>query len=255
VLSKNRIKFIKSLEFRKFRQMHRLFVAEGNKTVTDLLISGFPVNLLIGTPGFIQDNSSLIHEDVEIAEATQDEIKNASFLRQPQQVIALCKIPEDPQEMPDPAKQLVICLDNIQDPGNLGTIIRIADWFGIGSIVCSPDTADVYNPKSIQSTMGSIGRVSVIYHPLPSYLMGLQHKGISVTGTFLDGENIYQTTLPESGVLIMGNEGRGVSPETGAFITSRVHIPTFALPGHHAESLNVAIATAIVCSEFRRRQG
>jgi RNA methyltransferase, TrmH family len=211
--------------------------------------------MLIGTTGFFQENASIIPAHVEIIPATQDEIKNASFLRQPQEVIAICEIPDDPVEMPDPANQLIICLDKIQDPGNLGTIIRIADWFGIDSIVCSPDTADVYNPKTIQSTMGSVGRVSVIYHPLPSYLATMQKNGIAVAGAFLDGENIYKTTLPQYGVLVMGNEGRGISPETGAFITTRVHIPAFAESGHHAESLNVAIATAILCSEFRRRQG
>lgn len=254
MLSKKRIKLIKSLEYRKFRKAHQLFLAEGNKTVTDLLESRFNILTLIGTQEFLSENNGIADSGIEIIEVTPEEIKAVSLLRQPQQAIALCALPEEPATLPDPASQLVLCLDNIQDPGNLGTIVRIADWFGIGNIICSPDTADVYSPKCIQATMGSISRVGIFYQPLPAYLETLHKRNIIVSGTFLDGENIYTADLPENGVIIMGNEGKGISAGTAGFITKRLHIPSFNADPGHAESLNVAVATAVVCSEFRSRK-
>ena len=254
VLSKNRIKLIKSLEIRKFRKTHNLFVAEGNKTVTDLLESGFGIKTVIGTKEFLAESAGITAAGIETIEATQEEIKSASFLRQPQQAIALCSIPAEQETLPDPGGQLVICLDNIQDPGNLGTIVRIADWFGIVNLVCSPDTADVYSPKCIQATMGSISRVSIFYSPLYPYLEPIKAQGIAIAGTFLDGDNIYQADLPENGVIIMGNEGKGISGNISELVGRKLLIPSFSTGSRHAESLNVAIATAVVCAEFRRRK-
>mgnify|MGYP004701454295 CR=1 FL=1 len=253
VISKNSIKLIKSLEYRKYRLVHQLFLAEGNKMVTDLLRSRIKIRTIIGTPEFLQGLNEQEIRGIELTEAKGDEIRNASLLRNPQDALAICHIPEDSGTLPDPSRNLVICLDNIQDPGNLGTIVRIADWFGVMHVVCSPGTADIFNPKAVQATMGSIGRVKVSYFPLAEWLGNAAAEGNFIAGTFLGGENLYSTELSPAGILVMGNEGKGISEEVVPFIGKRIHIPSFSADNNHAESLNVAMATAVVCSEFRRR--
>lgn len=253
MISKNSIKLIKSLEYKKYRNSHQLFLAEGNKMIGDLLGSQIKIRTIFGTSDFLEGLQEKETQGIELTEATKNEIRNASLLRNPQDALAICHIPEVSVDLPDPSRDLVICLDNIQDPGNLGTILRIADWFGVMHVICSPDTADIYNPKAVQASMGSIGRVKVSYISLPEWLAEASSCGSFIAGTFLGGENLYNAELSPAGILVMGNEGKGISDEVAAWIRKRIHIPSFSAGSNHAESLNVAMATAVVCSEFRRR--
>lgn len=242
MISKNQIKFIKQLDQKKYRKRENVFVAEGHKVVGDLLSCGFEPHTIFAT------NQWKAPRDIAFQEVTDDELRKISFLQHPQQVLAIFHMPAaSPATIQD---QLVLALDGVQDPGNLGTIIRIADWFGISDIFCSADTADVWNPKVIQATMGSIARVRIAYTDLVALIKEAQ---VPVYGTLLDGDNIYQQTLSQNGIIVMGNEGNGISPEIRQLITNKLLIPDFNTGDSHAESLNVAIATAITCSEFRRR--
>jgi TrmH family RNA methyltransferase len=239
MISKNQIKFVKQLEQKKYRQREGAFVAEGPKVVGDLLMAKYSPIHLFATEEWATANNK---QDCLIV--TPDELRKLSFLQHPQQVLAVFRMPSYSKLQ---TSSLTLALDGIQDPGNLGTIIRIADWFGINTIVCSEDTADAWNPKVVQATMGSIARVSMIYTNLEEYL---SHATLPVCGTLLDGDNIYTQELPHEAIIVMGNEGNGISPAIRQMVTHRLLIPQFR-PG--AESLNVAIATAITCSEFRRR--
>ena len=187
-----------------------------------------------------------------ITEVSSDELQRISFQQHPQQVLALFPIPDHAASTAFQRSALSLALDGVQDPGNLGTIIRIADWFGIKTIYCSEDTVDAWNPKVVQATMGSIARINLIYIDLPELLDTLPDS-FPVYGTLLDGEDIYQQPLSENGLIIMGNEGNGISEAVRTRINNRLLIPSFS-QGDTAESLNVAIATAITCSEFRRRK-
>ena len=240
MLSKNQIKLIKSLESKKFRKREGLFVAEGPKVVGDLLRAGYQPHAIFSTEP---------RPDAELI--TDDELHRISFLQHPQEVLAVFHIPT-PQESSNfhlPA-DICLALDGVQDPGNVGTIIRIADWFGITHIYCSPDTADVYNPKVVQATMGSLAHVQITYCDLVPLL---REAAVPVYGTLLDGQDIYQQPLSREGVIVMGNEGNGISPEVRQLVSHKLLIPNFNKNTETAESLNVAIATAITCSEFRRR--
>ena len=250
MISKNKIKYIHSLAIKKNRRQEGVFVAEGWKTVGDILFRK-EAQLLVATEQWVAQHAEEARRTAELVTVTEEELAKASLLQAPQQVLAVFKQDEEPLEAADLADKLAIALDGVQDPGNLGTIIRIADWFGIGTIVCSPDTADVYNPKVVQATMGSIARVKVAYTSLP-HLLDKLPEGHPVFGTMLDGDNIYTTTLPGHGLIVMGNEGNGISEEVRKRISHRLLIPTFATTPDKADSLNVAVATAIVCSEFRR---
>ena len=253
MLSKNQIKLIKSLETKKNRKREGLFVAEGPKVVGDLLRAGFQPHSIFSThPSPITPHpSSLIHHPSSIP-ITDDELRRISFLQHPQEVLAIFHIPEynHPSSISLQPSTLALALDGVQDPGNVGTIIRIADWFGISHIFCSPDTADVYNPKVVQATMGSLAHVCITYCDLVSLL---SKAGVPVYGTLLDGQDIYQQPLSENGIIVMGNEGNGISPEVRQLVTNKLLIPNFNQNSETAESLNVAIATAITLSEFRRR--
>lgn len=251
MLSKNDIKLVKSLEHKKFRQEKNMFVAEGPKLVGELL-GRFSCHAVFGTPRWIEMHQTIPAGRVEAV--TSDELKRASLLKAPQDVIALFEIPQTEANIESAASEnLVLALDDVQDPGNLGTIIRIADWFGIKDIFCSRGTADVYNPKAVQATMGAIARVRLHYTDLARVISGLP-AGIPVYGTYLDGETIYDAGLTQNGVIVMGNEGNGISAETGKAVTRRIYIPNWPAGAETSESLNVAIATAITCSEFRRRR-
>ena len=251
MLSKNDIKLIKSLEHKKFRQENNLFVAEGHKLVEELL-GIFNCPMVFATRQWTEGKKVIPAGRIETV--TPDELKRASLLKTPQDVIALFEIPRTETSIAVAARDnLVIALDNVQDPGNLGTIIRIADWFGINDIFCSRGTADVYNPKAVQATMGAIARVRLHYIDLAKEISGLP-AGIPVYGTFLDGDNIYDARLTQNGVIVMGNEGNGISTETEKAVTHRIYIPNWPAGAETSESLNVAIATAITCSEFRRRK-
>ena len=231
VISKNKIKLIHSLETKKGREKAGLFVAEGPKVVNDLLHAGF--------------TAENIFEDIE-------DIKKISFLQHPQSMLGVFKLPRNEHYTDFSITQLVLALDGVQDPGNLGTIIRVADWFGIKDIFCSLDTADCWNPKVVQATMGSIARVQLHYVDLNKMVESLP-VDYPIYATLLDGENIYKQELSHHGMIVMGTEGKGISPILRTKIYRKLYIPNYSSNEDTAESLNVAIATSIVCAEFRRR--
>jgi TrmH family RNA methyltransferase len=233
MLTKAQIALIKSLGDKKARTATGLFVAEGAKLVDELLRSELEVQA--------------------VYELSPGEMERISRLKTPSSVVALVRIPTRTFDPQTAAENLVLALDEVQDPGNLGTIIRLADWFGIRDLVCSPATADAFNPKVVQATMGAIARVRIHCTPLPEWLDGLAGRGIPVYGTFLDGEPVYDAPLGAAGVLVMGNEGGGISAAVAQRVTRRLFIPPWPRGAPGGESLNVAVATAIVCSEFRRR--
>ncbi len=251
MISKNQIKYIHQLELKKFRKQEGLFIAEGHKVVGDLLRAGFKPRQIFAVQDWITDNSSQLSVlDSQLSEVNLEELTRLSLLQHPQQVLALFPIPDE-QTIPSPKNALSILLDNVQDPGNLGTIIRIADWFGIDTIYCSLGTVDAWNPKVVQATMGSIARVHIKYAD-PQLLFDSLPDKFPVYGTFLDGDNIYTQQLSQQGIIVMGNEGNGISDAVRSRVTHKLLIPDFH-KGDTADSLNVAIATAITCSEFRRR--
>jgi TrmH family RNA methyltransferase len=253
VIPKSIRQLIKSLDQKKHRKSSGLFLVEGNKMALDLLSSDIEIETMIVTDNFLKTNSTQIVGKTELISTDWDQIRKASLLKTPQDALAICKIPEYGINHANPANNWVLCLDGIQDPGNLGTIIRIADWFGITDIVCSPDTVDAFNPKTVQATMGSIFRTRVHYTQLPEYFAQMQESSIFIGGTFLEGENIYTKSLPSTGIMIMGNEGSGIREVTFPYISEKIFIPSFAKEKTHAESLNVGVATAIICSEIRSR--
>ncbi len=226
MISKAKIKLIHSLEKKKYRQAEGLFVAEGPKVIEELCKICSPVEVYEG-----------------------EDAAKASFLQHPQGLLAL--FPTDIHKHIQPQSNLKLMLDGVQDPGNLGTIIRIADWFGIDHIYCSLECADAFSPKVVQATMGSLARVKTEYCDLEVVLDSLP-KDYPIYGTLLDGNNIYKTDLSEHGIIIMGNEGNGISEEIRKKINRRILIPNYPEGRPTAESLNVAVATAIVCAEFRR---
>lgn len=236
MISKNQIKFITSLKQKKFRQQHQCFVVEGVKGVEEFLNSDFELHSLFAT------------KKMELAEyelITQKDLKRISFLNSPNVALAVFKIPKS---LPVDHDALILALDAVRDPGNLGTIIRLCDWFGIKDLVCSKATVDCFNPKVVQATMGSLTRVNVSYTDLEVFLEGCKTP---ILGAFMDGDNVYSLDLPKKGVLVMGNEANGVSFEVEKLISSRVSIPRFG-DLKATESLNVATATAILLSEFKK---
>lgn len=247
MISKNKIKYIRSLELKKNRNKEGKFVAEGFKVVDDLLALQ-PADLIVATQEWLHGKH--FAAQTEVVEVTEEELKKVSFLQHPQQVLAVFKQATSGDYSIN-TNELNLALDGVQDPGNLGTIIRIADWFGITHIYCSQDTADVYNPKVVQATMGSIARVKVEYGDLLGLVESLP-ADVPVYGTLLDGDNIYQQTLENRGLIVMGNEGKGISPALAKKVNHKLLIPNFPEGRATADSLNVAIATAITCSEFRR---
>ena len=248
MLSKNKIKYIHSLELKKNRKEEHAFVAEGHKLVGDLL-GHFPCKLLVATHAWLERNPGMKAD--EIIEVTQEELTRASLQKAPQEVLAVFEQPTYEMDASVVSQNLCLALDDVQDPGNLGTIIRLADWFGIEHIFCSQGTVDVYNPKTIQATMGALARVKLHYCHLPSFIASL--KDTPVYGTFLDGENMYGKNLSEHGLIVMGNEGNGISDEVGKLVNERLYIPNYPPHRETSESLNVAIATSVICAEFRRR--
>ncbi|MDR1763537.1 MAG: RNA methyltransferase [Dysgonamonadaceae bacterium] len=248
MISKNKIKFIRSLEMKKYRDESGCFLAEGNKLVSDIM-PYFDCELMIAKPRWTATKGDI--RAAELIAAEDGDIEKASLLKTPQDVIAVFRKPKQTLDLPELQNQLSLVLDGIQDPGNLGTIARIADWFGVRTLICSTDTADIYNPKTVQATMGAIARVSVFYTVLPEFLASAGN--IPVYGTFLEGKNIYTEQLTPNGLIVMGNEGKGVSRAVEKLINRRLFIPPWPEGADTGESLNVAAATAIACSEFRRR--
>ncbi len=250
MLSKNKIKYIHSLEHRKHRKAEKAFVAEGHKLVGDLLDAFQPKMILAIEPW------AHAHPDLQVEIVSDDELRRASLLMNPQDVLAVFAMRSD--EI-DPTsctsmvqEELCLALDDVQDPGNVGTILRLADWFGIQHVFCSEGTADAYNPKCVQATMGALSRVHVYSVKLPTMLASFPAT-TPVYGTFLDGQNIYRETLTPNGLIVMGNEGNGISQNVRDYVTKRLFIPNYPLGTPTSESLNVAMATGIICAEFRRR--
>jgi len=241
MVSKNQIKLITSLQQKKYRKEHKLFFAEGKKVINELIDAAFQLEYLFTTEAsFLGINSSKVNF---VSEA---ELKKISALTTPNDCLAVFKIPEQKQIN---ESGLIVALDDIRDPGNLGTIIRLCDWFGIKELVCSEETVDVFNPKVIQATMGSITRVNINYLNLENFI---SVTNLPVFGTFMDGENIYKLSLPKEGIIIMGNEANGISATLEKVVKNRISIPRFG-DLQQTESLNVATATAIILSEFKRK--
>lgn len=247
-LSKNRIKYIRSLKEKKFRSEHHAFVAEGTKLVLDLLAT-CRCQFIAALPEILAAHPEIKAE--EVVEASESELEKTTLLKTAPQVIAVFYRPEYDMAQSNLSEKLSLVLDSVQDPGNVGAIVRIADWFGIETIICSPDTADLYNPKTVQATMGAIARVKVHYTDIACFLQ--QHTHLPIYGTFLEGADIYSETLTGNGLIVMGSEGRGISSEVTEHISRKLYIPSFPAGRATSESLNVAAATAIVCAEFRRR--
>lgn len=256
MITKRKIQYIRSLSLKKNRDADNVFLAEGRKLVADLL-PYFRCQYLAATAEWYEENQQFAHQLPPDADTvTADELQRLSLQQTPQQVIAVMQQRHESVRLADIAKsELCLMLDGVQNPGNLGTIVRLADWFGIRHIFCSPACADIYSPKTIQATMGAIARVSLHYQDLVPLLQTLSPEAaIPVYGTFLDGDTLYGHPLTTHGILIMGNEGRGICPDLIPHITSRLYIPNYPPGRTTSESLNVAVATAIVCAEFRRNQ-
>jgi len=240
MLSKSQIKLIKSLSQKKFRNKHGLFVVEGLKGIQEFLNSDFELVSVYTT------NIDFDKADFKAVVIEDNDLKRISFLKTPQKALAVFKIPlRNKWE----TKDLTLVLDGVRDPGNLGTIIRLCDWFGLENLICSKDTVDCYNPKVVQASMGSLTRVKIYYEDLQEVFNN--NPEIPVFGTLLSGENIYSEKLPGQAFILMGNEANGISEEIQNFITNSITIPQFG-KNHKTESLNVATATSIVLSEFRR---
>jgi TrmH family RNA methyltransferase len=260
MLSKSRISLIRSLKYKKFRISNGLFTAEGEKTVKDLITasadenSAFRIEAVYATSSWLNMNKEVRTTGWEINEITEEELKRISMLTTPNKVMALVRIPEYERDTDLILNDLSLVLDDIQDPGNLGTIIRIAHWFGIYQIFCSENSTDVFNPKTVQSAMGSLWSVKVFYTELPSFLKYYYDStDLPVIGAFLSGPEIYGRPPVTRGLIVLGNETRGISKDLEPFIRSRITIPAYNEKSR-PDSINVAMSVAIICSELRRNQ-
>ena len=232
---------IKALANKQGREDLGAFIAEGEKLVDEIRNSSLRIRRILQTKPIFAEGELI----------SEKEMERISQLKSANSVLAVVELPKHKLSLANPTNNLVLCLDRIQNPGNLGTIIRLADWFGISDIVCSEDTADCFNPKVVQATMGAILRVRVHYTNLAAWLAS--HKDACIYGTFLEGENIYNAELEKAGVIVMGNEGQGISAEVAKCVSHKLLIPPYPADRCGSESLNVAVATAVICSEFRRR--
>lgn len=244
-MTKAELQLVRSLADKRGRTETGLFVAEGAKLVGELRASHLRVRKIFALEG--------LFEGPEVECVTPRDMERLSLLKTASNSLALVEIPRYRFDAAGAGRRLTLALDQVQNPGNLGTIIRLADWFGIGDIVCSPDSADCFNPKVVQATMGAILRVRLHYTELDALLADAAARRTSLYGTFLEGENLYDAELTEGGIVVMGNEGRGVSERVARHIDHRLFIPPYPADRHGSESLNVAMATGIVCAEFRRR--
>jgi len=244
MLSKAQIKLIRSLHNKKFREETGMFIAEGKRLVEDIAASSIKIEHIYATTRY---NGDLKHISI-----TEDDLAEISALTAPQAIIALCRVPEVTGKLPDLKESMAIALDDIRDPGNLGTIIRIADWFGITNIFCSDESVEAYNPKTVQATMGSIARVNLFYVDLKEVLARYKNEGVPIYGAMLDGNNVYNEALTHNGILVIGNEANGISEGVARCVTNSVCIPSYAVQ-QGPESLNAAVAAAVLCAEFKRR--
>jgi len=256
MLSKAKTSFILSLQKKKTREEERLYVIEGDKMVKEFLESGMPVRMLIAKPEFL-NSLPLVHKKgiTEIIPAGYEELKKMSSLKTPHNAMAVIEMPAAVTDIKVPDAELSLALDCVQDPGNLGTIIRAAAWFGIRHIYCSETSVDVYNPKVIQSSMGAIMHVSVHYLDLASFLRMAHEKKMKIYGAMIGGDSIYTGRLDKNGIILLGNESKGISEDLIPFVTHRIMIPkqTDAVTG--IDSLNVSMAASVILSEFTRAKG
>ncbi len=246
MLSKNKIKEIRKLHLAKYRHEQQCFIAEGPKLFEELLQSNFIILEAFSTTPF---DLPPHRANLPLQLISASELESISLLSSPNQVFAIVQTP--PSNIIYPEKdELILALDNIQDPGNLGTIIRIADWFGIHKLVCAPQTADRFNPKVVQSTMGAILRTQMCYTPLNDYFIKIKDTHL-IYGALLEGQNIYETPLSKGGVILIGNESKGINQDLMPYISKQIRIPSYN--ASNMESLNAAVATGIICAEFRRQ--
>lgn len=247
MLSKNSQKFINSLQQKKYRQQHGSFVVEGAKSVLELLASDFQTQALFVTESFYKENKALLAKQTFQSEIVSEaDLEKVGSFQSNNAALAIAKTKENNYLCVN-GNEIVLMLDDIRDPGNLGTILRVADWYGVKKVICSESTVDFYNPKVIASTMGSFTRIAVFYTQLTDFL-AKQSKDLPVYGTFMQGQSVYQTTFKSSGYVIIGNESNGIGEAVEQWITQKITIPRFG----HAESLNAGIATAIVLDNWRR---
>ncbi|MBK7173038.1 MAG: RNA methyltransferase [Bacteroidales bacterium] len=255
MLSKNTIKFINSLKVKKYRQLHQAFIVEGEKSVNELIHGQLTTKSIYCTQSWYELNSNAIAgKNLELIIVSDEELSKISDLTTPNKVLALVQIPSTLQLESFNAAEMILALDGIRDPGNMGTILRTADWFGIRQIICSPDCVDLYNPKVVQATMGSFARVQIVYADLEQSIR--RFPSIKVYGALLHGPSITEKKFTESGILIIGNESKGISPSLFPLITDPIFIPHLTSPlssAYHAESLNASIANAIICYEIRKQ--
>ena len=255
MLEKAKIKLIRSLEHKKYRTQYGLFVVEGDKTVREMLASSLVVECVLAKPVWLKQlPDNLCAKAHEIITVNDRELSQISFQKTPNQAVVLVQIPEYQIDMIEICGVLSLYLDGVQDPGNLGAIIRLADWFGIRHVLCGQGCADPFNPKTVQSTMGAIIRVKTCPADESFFqLLKTRHPGFPVYGTFLNGENLYNTPLTPQAVVVMGNESKGIGSGAAQYVDRRLRIPSYPPGEPTSESLNVATAAAIVCAEFRRR--
>ncbi|MBN1108864.1 MAG: RNA methyltransferase [Bacteroidales bacterium] len=256
MLSKTKIAFILSLREKKFREEEKLYVIEGDKMVREFLTSGARIRMLVAKPEFLNSLPPVTRQVIpEVIPVSYDELKKVSTLKTPHNAMAVVEMDEkefDPEEL---NTSLNVALDTVQDPGNLGTIIRAAAWFGISNIFCSPDCVDVYNPKVIQASMGAILRVNVFYCDLLSFLQSVSARHLRIFGAVMNGNPVWSYDLDNNGIILLGNESKGISDELIPLVTDRIMIPGKAKKGAGIDSLNVSMAASVIFSEFSRRQG
>ncbi len=251
MLTKKQLKLYTSLHKKKYRLEHGLFLAEGDKIVRDLLCSDIKSEAILCSSEILQV-ISFPNNAINIIECDSSEIKKISSLSTPTEVIGIFSIPEKNIDKSKIKENLSLVLDDIQDPGNMGTIIRIADWFGINNIFCSKGCVDVYNPKTVQASMGAISKINVVYCNLDELISEYINEDFPVYGAFLEGDNIYSIDLKDRGFIVVGNEGQGISQKISSLVSQKINIPPYSVSETASESLNVAVATSIICSEFRK---
>jgi TrmH family RNA methyltransferase len=254
MISKNKAKFIISLQKKKIRDEESLFVIEGDKLVKEFLASNKSVRILAAKPEFINSlPDEMLRRAEEIECISYEELKQLSSLTTPHNALAVVVKPDISFDTEEIFNQLTVALDCVQDPGNLGTIIRAAAWFGLKNIICSPDSVDVYNPKVIQASMGALLHVNVFYRDLKELFVTISKNGIPIFGTVIEGDSIYKHNLSKKGIILFGNESKGISDELKPFISEKIMIPGVGRSKPGIESLNVSMAASIIFSEFLRK--
>ena len=256
MISKNQVKHITSLHHKKNREKKRLFIVEGVKMMDELLKSSCEVHSVYALEEWVVENALILeNKEFELTTISAATLEKISTLTTPQKVLALVNMPDYEIKIDALEDALSLVLDDVSDPGNLGTIIRVADWFGIRHIVCSENTVELYNPKVVQATMGSLFRVMVHHQPIANILKANKNTvQLPVYAAVMGGESIYTAELKKKGLIILGNESMGIERDLFHYVDHTLTIPSFSTGSDYAESLNVAIATAVVCSEFRRRR-